>query len=55
MLNLSRNQLRKMKGLLTGHYHLKGHLFKMGLVNSTECNIYKQSTSQNSLIHSLRM
>ena len=32
LLNLSRNQLRMMTGLLTGHCHLKGHLFKLGLV-----------------------
>jgi hypothetical protein len=28
LLNLSRNQLRIITGLLTGHFHLKGHLFK---------------------------
>jgi hypothetical protein len=28
LLNLSRNQLRIMTGLLIGHCHLKGHLFK---------------------------
>lgn len=30
LFNLSRNQLRKMTGLLTGHYHLNGHLFRLG-------------------------
>jgi hypothetical protein len=44
LLNLSRNQLRIMKGLLTGHSHLKGHLFKLGLVNSPECNRSKQAS-----------
>ena len=29
LLSLSRNQLRIMTGLLTGHYHLRGHLFKL--------------------------
>jgi hypothetical protein len=24
-------------GLLTGHCHLKGHLFKLGLINDTIC------------------
>jgi len=27
LLNLNRNQPRIMMGLLSGHYHLKGHLF----------------------------
>jgi hypothetical protein len=31
LLNLSRNQLRIMMGLLTGHCHLKEHLFNWGL------------------------
>jgi hypothetical protein len=44
LLNLSRNQLRIMTGLLTGHCHLKGHLFKLGLVNSPECNRCKQAS-----------
>ena len=43
MLNRSRNQLRIMTGLLTGHCHLKGHLLKMGLVNSPECDRCKQA------------
>jgi hypothetical protein len=44
LLNLSRNQLKIMTGLLTGHCHLKGHLFKLGLVNSPECNRCKQAS-----------
>jgi hypothetical protein len=43
LLNPSRNQLR-MTGLLTGHCHLKGHLFKLGLVNSPKCNRCKQAS-----------
>jgi hypothetical protein len=31
------DQLRWVVGLLTGHCHLKGHLFKLGLSNSTTC------------------
>jgi hypothetical protein len=37
LLKLNRNQLRWVTGLLTGHCHLKGHLFKMGLTNSPTC------------------
>jgi hypothetical protein len=37
ILNLYRDQLRWVVGLLTGHCHLKGHLFKLGPVNSTRC------------------
>jgi hypothetical protein len=33
-----------MTGLLTGHCHLKGHLFKLGLVNSPECERCKQAS-----------
>jgi hypothetical protein len=44
MLNLSRNQLRILIGLLTGHSHLKGHQFKLGLVNSLECDRCKQAS-----------
>jgi hypothetical protein len=31
LLRLNRDQLRWVVGLLTGHCHLKGHLFKLGL------------------------
>jgi hypothetical protein len=34
-LKLSRFQTRQVTGLLTGHYHLRGHLFKLGKVNNT--------------------
>jgi hypothetical protein len=44
LLKLSRNQLRKMTELLTGHCPLKGHVFKLGLVNSPECNRCKQAS-----------
>jgi hypothetical protein len=50
LLNLSRNQLRIMTGLLTGHCHLKGHLFKLGLINSPECNRCKQASETASHI-----
>jgi hypothetical protein len=39
LLNLSRNQL----SILIGHCHLKGHLFKLRLVNSLECDRCKQA------------
>jgi hypothetical protein len=38
LLDLSRNQLKILTGLLTGDCHLKGQLFKMGLVNSSKCD-----------------
>jgi hypothetical protein len=37
LLNLNREQLRWMAGLLTGHCHVKGHLFKMGLTDDPTC------------------
>jgi hypothetical protein len=37
LLKLTRNQLHRVTGLLTGHFHLKGHLFKMGLIDSPIC------------------
>jgi hypothetical protein len=37
LLKLDRNQLRWVVGLLTGHCHLKGHLFKLGLSDSPTC------------------
>jgi hypothetical protein len=43
-LNLSRNQLQTMTGLLTGHCILKGYLFKLGLANSPQCNRRKQAS-----------
>jgi hypothetical protein len=36
-LKLNRNQLQWVTGLPTGHCHVKGHLFKMGLTNSRIC------------------
>jgi hypothetical protein len=33
----NRNQLRWVVGLLTGHCHLKGHVFKLGLINDPIC------------------
>ena len=41
--NLSRNQLHTMMGL-TVHCHLKGHQFKLVLVNNPECNKCKQAS-----------
>jgi hypothetical protein len=31
------DQLRGVVGLLTGHFHLKGHLFKLGLTDDPIC------------------
>jgi hypothetical protein len=44
LFNLSRNLLRKMAWLLTGHGQLKGHLFRLELANSHECNRCKQAS-----------
>jgi hypothetical protein len=38
LLYLSRNQLRILTGLLTGHCHLIGHLIKLELVNISKCD-----------------
>jgi hypothetical protein len=50
LVNLSRNQLRIMTGLLIGHCHLKGHLFNLGLVNSLEYDRCKQASETASHI-----
>ena len=50
VLNLSRNQPRILTGLLIGRCHLKGHLFRLGLVNSSECDRCKQASETASHI-----
>jgi hypothetical protein len=37
LLKLNRGQLRWVVGLVTGHCHLKGHLFKLGLTDDPIC------------------
>jgi hypothetical protein len=37
LLRLNRDQLRWVVGLLTGHCHLKGHLFKLRLTDNPAC------------------
>ena len=49
LLNLSINQVQVM-GLLTRHCQIKGHLHKLGLVNSPECNRYKQASEMASCV-----
>jgi hypothetical protein len=44
LISLNRNQLRILTGLFTGHYHLKEHLFKLGLADSSECDRWKQAS-----------
>jgi hypothetical protein len=44
VLNLSRNQLRILTGMLIGRFHLKGHLFRLGLVNSSKCDKCKRAS-----------
>jgi hypothetical protein len=41
---LSRNELRIMTGLLTGHCHFRRRLLKLGLVGSSRCERYKQTS-----------
>jgi hypothetical protein len=50
LLSLNRNQLRIVTGFLTGHWHSKGLLFKMGLVHSPECDRCKLATETASHI-----
>jgi hypothetical protein len=50
LLNLSRNQLRIMMGLLTGQSYLKGHILKLGLVDIPECGTCKQATEWPQLL-----
>jgi hypothetical protein len=44
LLDLSRNQVRIMTGLLTGHCHLKEHHLKLRLVDSLVCDRCKQAS-----------
>ena len=44
LLNQSRNQLKILTGLRTGHSHFKGHSLKLGLVNSHKCDTRKQAS-----------
>jgi hypothetical protein len=37
LLKLNRDQLRWVVGLLTGHCHLKGHVFKLGFTDDPIC------------------
>jgi hypothetical protein len=37
LLKLNRDQLRWTVGVFTGHFHLKGHLFKLGLKDDPTC------------------
>jgi hypothetical protein len=37
LLKLNRDQIRQVIGLLTGHCHLKGQLFKLGLIDDPIC------------------
>jgi hypothetical protein len=48
LLSLSRNQLRIMTGLPTGHCHLEAHIFKLRLVNSPVYDICKQASEMAS-------
>jgi hypothetical protein len=43
-LKLSRFKIRQVTGLLTGHCHLRGHLFNMRNVNNSICRRCYQET-----------
>jgi hypothetical protein len=45
LLKLNRDQLRWIVELFTGHYHLKGHLFKLGLTDDPTCERYLEVES----------
>jgi hypothetical protein len=45
---LSPNQLRILMGLLTGHCHISGHPFKLGLVDHHRCDRCKQASETTS-------
>jgi hypothetical protein len=38
LLQLNRNHLKSVTWLVTGHFHLKGHLYKLRLVNNLTSN-----------------
>jgi hypothetical protein len=46
LLKLNRNQLRWLVGLLTGYFHLKGHICKTGLTDSPICERCLQKDDQ---------
>jgi len=50
LLSLNRNQRRIVTGFLTGHWHSKGLLFKLRIVNSPECDRWKLATERASPI-----
>jgi hypothetical protein len=46
LLKVNRDQLRWVVGLLTGHRHLKGHLFKLGVTDDPICEGCLEKTNQ---------
>jgi hypothetical protein len=52
LLKLNRDQLRWVAGLLTGHCHLKGHLFKLGLTDNRTCErCLEEDESATHILH----
>jgi hypothetical protein len=47
---LNEAQLRRVAGLLTGHCHLKGHLFKLGLIDDPICERCLEGDESSTLI-----
>jgi hypothetical protein len=52
LLNLSRDLLGWVVGLLTGHCHLKGHLLKLGVLNNPSCEwcLEKEESATNKIL-----
>jgi hypothetical protein len=50
LLRLNRDQLRWVVGLLTGHFHLKGHPFKLGLINDPICERCQEDESATHIL-----
>ena len=50
LLHLSRNRIRVMTGLLTGHCHFRRCLFKLGLAGSSRCERYRQTSQTTNVM-----
>jgi hypothetical protein len=48
-LKFNRSQARQVTGLLTGHCHLKGHFFKLGIAdnNFVRCTIKEREAASH--------
>jgi hypothetical protein len=56
LLKLNRDQLRWVVGILIGHCHLKGHLFKFGLTGDPICErCLEEDESATHILVSVRL